>query len=293
MGWVVYLCGCMGGLYLFGDFIGGVVMVGLVVGCCGWFWLLGRDWFVWLLWCWWVVWFSSFSWDDWGGGILFVVMVFCCVRIVGVFGWFGSDLSDYYVVLLNVGYLLYLDLDLEVYFFWWIVIVYVGYYWYYWVIYWVVYCWCGFVVIVLCWDVVVLVGMIYVVVRWVGVFRFWWGVCMDVGVVFGVFGGGFLVGLFGCLLVDVDLWGFFVNIVVVISVLVLVVVVVYLVVFVIGCCIGWYNVVDVVWGLGFVVVVVVVVMFGYGDLVCWWLLLVLVLIWGLWLSWYMYCKIVG
>lgn len=63
--------------------------------------------------------------------------------------------------------------------------------------------------------------------------------------------------------------------------------------FVIGCRIGRYNVVDVVWGLGFVAVAVVSLALGDGDVFRRWLLALLTTVWGVRLSWHMFVKSKG
>ncbi len=57
--------------------------------------------------------------------------------------------------------------------------------------------------------------------------------------------------------------------------------------------IGRYNVVDAAWGLGFIAVAVVAAILGDGDASRRWLLLALVVTWGLRLSWHMYRKSAG
>jgi steroid 5-alpha reductase family enzyme len=63
--------------------------------------------------------------------------------------------------------------------------------------------------------------------------------------------------------------------------------------FAVGSRIGRYNVVDVAWGLGFIAVAGVAAILGDGDASRRWLLLVLVAIWGVRLSWYIYRRSAG
>ena len=69
--------------------------------------------------------------------------------------------------------------------------------------------------------------------------------------------------------------------------------VVHSVAFAVGRRIGRYNVVDVAWGAGFVAIATVAATVGHGDAPRRWLLLALVVIWGLRLSWHIQRKTAG
>lgn len=83
------------------------------------------------------------------------------------------------------------------------------------------------------------------------------------------------------------------NLVQISGVSVLALAVVHAVTFVIGRRIGRYNVVDVAWGVGFIAVAVAAMTLGRGDATRRWLLLALVVIWGLRLSWHIQRKTAG